>query len=704
MSIMTHNGHRAGVRGRALIAALLGCSAIVTVGATGARAQATNDDVIVLDTIVLQGDGDGTADGSFVTLQSGGAGRLETPFLDSSASVSVITEAEIQERGASSVEEVLQYSAAVFTDQYGADNRYDYYMIRGFDAYAYRDGLSLGTPFGGVREETYAFDQVEVLKGANSTAYGVSDPGGSVNYRTKLPKSERFAESYVTAGSFDRAEVGVDFGDNLTKDDTLSYRVTAKVSKGELEYDESRDDEKFFMGGLTWRPSDATSVSVVVDVLDIDSTPGSGGFPEGGDFDRSEYFGEPDFNYLTTDRTSTTVMLDHDFGGGLSLNSSLRYSDIEQTFGYVYVSSTPTTGTIAGRSAFTQDSSGQSVIGDAHLQYDGYFDKIDSRSVVGVEYSKSTADEVLGFDSATSIDWTNPVYTGAPDSVATYSDTLTEQRGHAIYAEQELTFAGKYVASAGVRHDWLDTKVVDNLYGTTSRADISETTARAGLTYKATNELSVYGSYAQSVVPASVGLEPERGEQYELGVKYAPLASRATFSAAIYDLTKNNITQTDPVTYVESTIGEVRVRGLDLEAKAELTPNVSLTAAYSYMDSKIIEDDDDSTEGNNLSFVPEHLASLWVHYLFEGEGNRGDQTVGLGLRYIGSYYYDDANTESTGAHTLVDASYSYQINDQTKLALNVTNLLDEKYVAYGGFGSDFYNEGREFTATLSHSW
>jgi iron complex outermembrane receptor protein len=704
MSIMTHNGHCTGVRGRALIAALLGCSSVIAVSATGAWAQAADSDVTVLEPIILQSDGDGESDGSIVSMQSGGAGKIDTPFLDSSASVSVITQAEIQERGASSVEQVLQYSSAVFTDQYGADNRYDYYMIRGFDAYGYRDGLSLGTPFGGVREETYAFDRVEVLKGANSTSYGVSDPGGSVNYRTKLPKSERFAESYVTVGSFDHTEVGVDFGDNLTKDDTLSYRVTAKVSKGELEYDESRDDEKFFMGGLTWRPSDATSVSVVVDVLDIDSTPGSGGFPEDGDFDRSEYFGEPDFNYLTTDRTSTTVMLDHDFGGGLSLNSSLRYSDIEQTFGYVYISSTPDTGTIANRSAFTQDSSGQSVIADAHLRYDAYFGNMDSRSVVGVEYSKSTEDEVLGFDSATSIDWTNPVYTGSPESVATYSDTLTEQRGHAIYAEQEVTFAGKYVASAGLRHDWLDTKEVNNLTGTTSRADISETTARAGLTYKATDELSVYGSYAQSVVPASVGVEAERGEQYELGLKYAPFATRTTFSAAIYDLTKNNITQTDPITYVESTIGEVRVRGLDLEAKAELTRNLSMTAAYSYMDSKIIEDDDDSAEGNSLSFVPEHLASLWMHYLFEGEGNRGDQKVGLGLRYIGSYYYDDANTQSTGAHMLVDASYSYQVNDQTKLALNVSNLMDEKYVAYGGFGSDFYNAGREFTATLSHSW
>ena len=120
------------------------------------------------------------------------------------------------------VEEVLQYTAGVTTDFYGSDDRFDYFKIRGFDAMLYRDGLILGRPFGGVREEAYAFERVEVLKGANSATFGVSDPGGAVNFVTKRPKSEKFGEAYVTGGSYSRKEVGFDFGDNLTEDDTLS--------------------------------------------------------------------------------------------------------------------------------------------------------------------------------------------------------------------------------------------------------------------------------------------------------------------------------------------------------------------------------------------------------------------------------------------------------------------------------------------------
>jgi iron complex outermembrane receptor protein len=176
------------------------------------------------------------------------------------------------------------------------------------------------------------------------------------------------------------------------------------------------------------------------------------------------------------------------------------------------------------------------------------------------------------------------------------------------------------------------------------------------------------------------------------------------FSAAIYDLTKNNITRTNPATGFQETIGEVRVRGLDLEAKAELTRNFSLTAAYSYLDSEIVENGTAGNEGNRLSYVPKHIASLWVNYRLEGSGRRGDMTFGLGGRYTGSYYFDDANTKSTSSNIVFDAAYSYNIQENTSLEVNVSNLFNEKHVAYGGFGADWYNPGRAVYATLRRTW
>ncbi|SCM76024.1 TonB-dependent siderophore receptor [uncultured Pleomorphomonas sp.] len=699
---------------RCRTAVLLGCSALMAAAPVSLRAQQndtakTADDATVLETITVEGAGSGDDSKTIVATKTTGGGKMPTDILETPAAVSVITAKEIQERGADSVEQVLQYTAGVSTDYYGSDDRFDYFQIRGFDTYTYRDGLVIGSPFGGLREEPYAFERVEVLKGASSTGFGVSDPGGSVNYVTKRPKSERFGEVYGTGGSFSHKEAGFDFGDNITEDDTLSYRLTGKLQRSNAEYDYSQDDENFIMGGLTWRPTDATSVSVVFDHLDKDGTPGSGGHPEGSDFSRDRFFGEPDYNYRDIDRDSVSIMLDHAFGNGLTFNTNARYSKTHTNFGYAYIyepNALANGDTIADRYYYGNDGSSEQFIVDSHLLYETRFNNMNSRTLVGLEYNKFKSDSTTDYGVAPGIDWENPVYSGAPDSVPFYSSTKNDQKTKAIYLQQDLTVFDKLTATVGLRNDWLDieTEGLNAYTGASSGEDsLSEFTKRFGLTYKITGELAAYASYAESVAPPSVGTEPETGKQYEVGIKYRPDAFPALFSAAIYDLTKENITVTDPVTYTQSTVGKIRHRGIDLEAKAEVTDNINLIAAYSYIDSEIVENAG-TNEGNRLGLVPEHLASLWGTYTLEGDGSRGDMTFGLGARYMGSYYFTDANAKKSDGAVVFDASFTYNIQENTTFQLNVSNLFDEKHVAYGGYGADWYNPGRSIMATLRQTW
>jgi len=691
-------------------ALLLGCTAILALTPTSLLAQQAapaTGETVVLEQVVVQGGAGGDDDAnSVVATQTTSGGKIATPILETPATISVITAKEIEQRDADTVEEVLQYTAGVNTDFYGSDDRFNFFQIRGFDAFQYRDGLPIGRPFGGVNEEPYAFERVEVLKGASSTTFGVSDPGGAVNYVTKTPKSERFGEVYATGGSFNHGEIGFDLGDNITVDDTLSVRLTGKLKTAEEEYDYSEDDEVFLMGGVTWRPDAATSLTVVFDHLDRDGVPGSGGHPVGTDFDRSRFFGEPDYNYRGTDRDTVSVLFDHDFGTGLSFSSNARYSDSKTDFGYAYISATPTDGsTIARRSFFGSDVATENFVADARLQYDASFENVESRSLVGVEYNDLTSDSDTFFSAAPSIDWANPIYTGAPASVPLYASSHSEQTTKALYVQQDLTFAEKWIASVGLRNDWIDLEQINLLRNTSAENELSEFTKRFGLTYKATEEFATYVSYAESVVPgSSLTVEAERGEQYEFGVKYQPLAFPALFTASIYDLTKNNVTVTDPITALPSTIGEIRVRGLDLEAKAELPRNISVTAAYSYLDAEIIENGVAGNEGKRPQFIPENLASLWLNYELEGSGKRGNMNFGVGGRYVGSYFFSPANTISSDSNVVFDAAFRYDVVENTSLEVNVKNLFDEKHVAYGGFGADFYNPGREITATLRRTW
>ncbi len=702
--------------GRGPISLLKSGSAVLALlAAAPAFAQETEetaaDKPYRLGTIILDAFGIGDDDtNSVVASELWVGGKVATSILDTPASVSVITEKEIKLRKAETVEEVLQYSAGTLTDYWGSDDRNDYFLVRGFQATTYRDGLTLGS-MRGVREEPLAYERVELLRGANSALFGMADPGGSINYVTRTPKFDRIAETSIGYGSFDSKELSFDYGNVFAGADNLAFRLTGKVKDGGLEYANSQDDETFLMAGLGWRPTDSTQLSLVVDYLDRSGSPNSGGYPMDREYDRGDFFGEPGFLYHDVERTSVTAMVTHEFGGGLKLQANLRYSDMADNNGYVYLYDfAGRTGTTLDRYYFGGDGSAEELIGNAILQYDTSFGQIASNSIVGIEFRDAKSNSASFYGLHTPIDLANPIPTGAPATLAYYARTQTDYTAKSIFVSQNLSFNERLIATFGLRRDFLDLTSTDLLPATpvVTSGDFAETSGRFGLTYKVSDEVSVYASYVESVAPPTIGVEPERGEQYELGVKYAPEGMNALISASVYDLTKNNVTiaVVQPGGLItRETLGEARVRGFDLEAKVEVNEGFSLIGAYSYMDTEVVRGVSRGVvlDGKEFTTTPNHVASVWANYTLPGVIAQRDMTLGLGLRYVGSYYFDALNTKKSDDALLVDASVAFDLNDTIALQLNVSNLFDEQHVVGSGT-ADYYNPGREIGLTLRKTW
>lgn len=633
-------------------------------------------------------------------------GKVATSILNTPASVSVVTNKEMQQRSVSTTEEALQYTPGVVSDYYGSDDRNDYFLIRGFQATTYRDGLTLSS-MRGVREDPYAYERIEILRGANSTLFGPADPGGSVNFVTKQPRFEKFGQGYVTYGSYDHAETGIDVGDALNDEQTLAGRFTAKMQNSDREYDHSQDDNRFVMGGLTWAPTDFTSATVVLDYLKTNSSPNSGGYPLDKEYDRSDFYGEPGYNFHDVERTSLSGNITHDFDNGFTLRSNLRYSELTDDFGYVYLSDNASrVGTTIPRYVFGTDSDADQLNGNLMLQYDAQFEHIDSSTLVGVEYLDSTTKQSSVYGLAPSIDIANPVFSGVPGGITPYTRKKNDATTKAVFLQQNLSFFDRVIATAGVRNDSMDLSSKEYIGGEqTEKDNFSETSYRAALTYIVNDEVSTYVSMVESVSPPQVGVTPQTGKQYEVGIKYSPMGMDALFSAAVYDLTQENVTIAVvlPSGIIEQqTVGESRVRGLDLEAKAQVTQDISVIGAYSYMESEVLRGslyDGSSLKGNEFTTAPKHTASLWSYYDIPGT----DVSVGLGARYVGAYYMDAANTKKSDGTTLFDAALNYKIAKGTDLALNVSNLFDEQHVVGSGT-ANYYNPGREVTAKVSYSW
>ena len=628
-------------------------------------------------------------------------GKVATSIQDTPASVSVVTEKEIKQRGASTTEEVLEYTPGTLTGYYATDDRNDYFNIRGFSATTYRDGLTLGS-MRGIREDAYAYERVEVIRGANSTLFGPADPGGSINFVTKRPRFEEFGNAHIAYGSDDHKEVGIDVGDVLNEDETLAYRLTGKVQDADREYDHSNDDSQFIMAGLAWEPNVDTRADIVVDYLKTDSSPNSGGYPADKSYDASIFYGEPGYNFHDVERTNISAQISHNVNNSFKVMSNLRYSDAQDGFGYIYLDkySSDTSGATMGRAYYGQGSKLEQLNGNLLGQYDTTLGRLDSSTVFGVEYQDSTNDSTSYYGSASAIDINNPVYTGVPASYPVYGHTKNDYQTKAVLVQQNLAWDDKYILTIGARHDNIDVSQINYQTNVTTDNDFSEDTFRSAFTYKFNDEVSAYISQVESVSPPSTSTKIVRGEQLEVGAKYAPSNMNALFAIAVYELEKSNVEtssfQSDG-TVLRETIGKNRVTGVDLEARAELTDSLTISGGYSYMEPKITEDD--SYEGKDIAYAPTHSASIWGHYTLP----RRDMSVGLGARYIGEYYFANTNADKSEAAVIYDASFGYDITQDTQLALNVSNLLDKEYVAGSG-SADFYNPGRNIKMTLNHSW
>lgn len=679
---------------------LLSCTALVVPSLALAQSAGDTGTTVTLEPITVRSEDDDST--TIVATEASSGSKTDTDILDTAGSVSVVTSKEIEKRKAQNLEQVIAYTSGVMVNEWGSDDRYDGFRIRGFDELSmgtYRDGLPVrgqGWTFG--RREPYAYDRVEVLKGSNSSLFGMNAPGGLVNAVTKTPKSYKFGEIYTTVGP-DHAEIGADFGDVIGTD--WSYRVTTKLQDGAYSYDYSNDDRAFLALAATWRPTDATELTFSVDYLKRDGVPGVG-FPEGAGIDRDTFLGEPDFNRFDTIEKSAGWMFRHDFGNGLTFRQNARYTQMSLTYEQVYGATTDAT---ADRSSFAVYSDSEQFAIDNQFQYDTTFGNVASKTLFGLEYTWLKVDEEALFGTADGIDIYNIAYCGRSCvTLYDYIDWVPEQETKSIYLQEELTF-GRWIATIGGRYDFADVDIYYPGTDTTTGRDFDAFTKRFGLTYKATQEVSLYANYSESFEPNvwDITADAKEGQQYEVGVKYRPDNLNAMFTAAIFDLSQTNVN-----TYVTATeqrqIGEVNVRGLELEGKMELNNRLNLTVAYSYWDSEIVEDGIATNEGNRPSRVPEHIASIWADYTVPGAGDRGDMTFGLGVRYVGQTYGDDANAVSVPSYTVVDAAFGYDLAKNVSLAVNVTNLMDEDYITTNYYGSLYYGDGRAVSATLKYTW
>ncbi|MDN5870473.1 MAG: TonB-dependent receptor, partial [Nitrococcus sp.] len=197
------------------------------------------------------------------------------------------------------------------------------------------------------------------------------------------------------------------------------------------------------------------------------------------------------------------------------------------------------------------------------------------------------------------------------------------QQNIGVYFQDQARIYDNWIVTLGAHYDWVDSKTEDKLAGTTSENDDKAFTWRAGLLYHFDNGIAPYFSYATSFEPVTgtnlfgERFEPTTGQQYEIGAKFQPPGSDALFSVAVFDLRQQNVRTTDPENAQNQIqTGEVRSRGIELEANAGFDFGLDLTAAVTLLDVDITESTE-GVEGNTPTRVIEESVSVYGDYTLQ---------------------------------------------------------------------------------------
>lgn len=668
----------------------------------------------------------------YVAKRSATGTKTDTPIIETPQSITVVTKDFADAIGATRLRDAMGYTPGVNIAPYGADSRYDWIFIRGFDAYSpgyYLDGLQLrnaGT-WGIWRTENHALERIEILRGPSSVLYGQNIPGGMVNAVSKQPSAETSREIQVQLGNDQRRQVAGDFSGSLDENGKLLYRVTGLLRDAELPVAGMPDDRIFLAPSLTWKLSEQTTLDLNAQYLRDKAgsyttiVPYTGSLlpNPNGRIKSGKFSGSSDFNHFDHEQSMFGYRLGHRINDTWAFRQAARYGQLNSNYEAMNASSSFITVNAADasdpanfrqvrRNAFGAFEKAHAFNLDNQLQADFITGGWRHTLLTGLDYQRSSFDvRTYSGDSGTTFDFYDGSVTGSFTRPATYIDARTVLIQSGVYLQDQIKFGERWVATLGGRYDTAKVETDDRLAGSQSEQTDNAFSGRAGLVYLASNGLAPYVSYSESFSPNTTSdpvsgkaFDPETGRQYEAGLRYQPVGSRSSYSVALFDLKRQNMVTYDSSTYLPKQYGEILVRGLEFEANFQPINRLNVATSWTYTPKADVTKSANPDEiGKQANEVSRHQASLWSDYRWSF-----GLKAGLGLRYVGSNRgTSEATPVKVPAYTLVDAMLGYVLG-KWELALNVRNLTDKEYLAHCGYNVCNYGDARNTKLTASYRW
>ncbi len=298
-----------------------------------------------LPSISVKGAAESEAPVGLVARRSSTGTKTDTALNEIPQTINVVTAQQVEETGATSVNEALRYVPGFST--YGADVRSDWYsVLRGFTPTVFVDGLQVPNTLNlsSWRVDPYMIDSITVLRGPTSVLYGQGDPGAIVDVQSKLANGERIREIEMQLGDYARKQLAFDVGDKIDKDGTLSYRFVGVGRDGNSQTGPNPEQRVAIAPSVKWQPNAKTSLTVEATYLQDWGDASNNFLPAqgtilpnpNGKISPDLYTGDPEFSHYRKKQWSVGYQFEYKFDPVWTFRQNTRLMHLSLDQGQVF--------------------------------------------------------------------------------------------------------------------------------------------------------------------------------------------------------------------------------------------------------------------------------------------------------------------------------------------------------------------------------
>jgi catecholate siderophore receptor len=649
------------------------------------------------------------------------ATKTNTPLIDVPQSVSVLTKDFITDQSTHSVTDLSRYVPGVAVHQ-GEGNR-DELIIRGVDSSAnffvngFRDDVQY-------YRDIYNTQSIEVLKGPSALVFGRGAGGGVLNRTLKEADGVTRYEASAQTGSWGDRRVSLDAGQAVNEN--VAVRLNAFYEGADAFRDFNQLERYGINPTVTLKANDDTTVKLSFEYYHDKETADRGNpsigtgtrfnptspFVPNGDF--SAFFGSPQYNNTWVDAYTAMVVVEHDFGGGLTGKNSTMISDFNRGYQNVFPGSSVNSAGAFTYSAYNHITDRENAFNQTDFVYKTITGSVRHTIAFGTEFGTQIGLDLRNTGIFTSTGTSSapgnafdPTFDGTINFIhhataintdgVTTPDSFSNYRLNvqSAYAQDQIDVTRWLQLIAGLRYDRFDMNATDENTGIFRNRIDNTLSPRAAVIFKPVDNLSIYTAYSISYLPStgdqfsalntgSALIPPQKFENTEVGVKWN-IQPKLQYTAAIYQLNRTNV----PLAVgggLFAISGSNVIKGFETALTGYVTNEWQSTLGYAYTDARIGSDTNSSTaavpppptilKGNRVQLVPFNQFAWWNKYQFNPMWS-----AALGVIYFSDSYAASDDLVKLPGFVRFDAGVYATIDQHWRAQLNIENIFNKGYWA-----------------------